>query len=139
MLNLDLEQEKNWESLLLFSIVLLTFLEGEATSNNQWCYATARAFGVPLIDIWNGLNNSNFLKKIKLRVFGFFKFLCLKWAISYLYTIRTLCKKWKKHRTSFADIYTSGVRRGGFLGVWTPPEPEKIVVEKWCYFRSFYF
>ena len=32
------------------------------------------------------------------------------------------------------------VRGGGLGGSSTPPpEPEKIVVEKWCYFRRFYF
>ena len=29
--------------------------------------------------------------------------------------------------------------RAGSWGVQTPPEPEKIVVEKWWYFRRLYF
>ena len=34
---------------------------------------------------------------------------------------------------------TKGVARGGGKGGNPPPETEKIVVEKWCYFRELYF
>ena len=36
-------------------------------------------------------------------------------------------------------LLVKGVARGGRGEIPPPPETEKIVVEKWCYFRKLYF